>query len=68
MVRKEVTDLSSNAKVSEMRQNTHRLWIVSPSTQLKGPLNLWIVGCGSRVRQSKEGVENGHGWLMGPKR
>ena len=29
---------------------------------------LRIVWCGYGVRQSREGVENGHGWGMGPKR
>ena len=47
----------------------HRnLWIVIPYPQLKGPLNLWIVWCGNGVRQSREDVENGHGWGVGPQK
>ena len=36
-------------------------WMVRPYPQLKGPLNLWIVWCGYRAKQSRVGVEDGRG-------
>ena len=55
-------------RVTDLLKGPLKLWIVSSYPQLKGPLNLWIVWCGYGVRQSREGVKNGHGWGMGPER
>ena len=71
---KRVTDLPPNAKLREMQQNTHALVLLigaatqggeSISPTQGATRSIW---CGCGVRQSKEGVENGHGWGMGPKR
>ena len=75
MVLRKVTDLPPNAKLREMQQNTHGLVQsirATPDDESLSPTQgatqfvdclMWI-----RRRQSREGVEIGHGWGMGPKK